>query len=114
MPLRAPSHKGWRGWWRAEPGEGARRNQACPAGKATEPFPEESGPDLDSQVMKPFPLLERPEHMASGLGKATGFVHQSHSQPDVIMYSVDVRHLQLFLKWRQGVDNYHCSHLLSS
>lgn len=83
----------------AEPGEGARRNQACPGGKAMEPFPEESGPDLDSHVMKPFPLPGRPEHMASGPGKATGFVHQGHSLPDVIMYTADLRHFQLFLKW---------------
>lgn len=27
--------------------------------QGTEPFPEESGPDPDSQVMKPFPLPER-------------------------------------------------------
>lgn len=79
----------------AEPSDGARRNQACPAGKATEPFPEESGPDLDSQVMKPFPPPEKPEPMASGPGKATGFVHQGHSLPDVIMYSVDLRHLTI-------------------
>lgn len=86
----------------AEPGEGA---ESCPAVRATEPFPEESGPDLDSQVMKPFPLPERLDRMAAGPGKATGFVHQGRSLPDVIMCTVDLRHLQ-FLKRRRGVDNY--------
>ena len=76
----------------AEPGGGA---ESCPAGKATEPFPEESGPDLDSQVMKPFPLPERPDHTAAGPGKATGFVLQGHSLPDVIMCTVDLRHLTI-------------------
>lgn len=64
MPLHVPSHS--RGWQHQAGVQGS--HHACPAGQGTEPFPEESGPDLDSQVMKPFPLAER----LAGPGKATG------------------------------------------
>lgn len=41
-----PLHRLWE--WVAEPGLGARHNQARPVDEATEPFPEESGCDPDS------------------------------------------------------------------
>lgn len=58
------------------------------------PFPEESAPDLDSWVMKPFPFQERS-------GRATGFVLEATPYPDVIICVVGLR--QTLLKERQEV-----------
>lgn len=79
----------------AEPGLGARRNQAHPADEATEPFPEESGRD---QTVGDETISSSREAQAHGCRAWQGhrLCSPGLSLPDVIMYTVGSR-LNYFL-----------------